>query len=424
MSKSGDIALKQKQSTITGGFSSFWYRFHANRPLFWSFLLVLGWRLLLEVDNYVFPRIHLFPAPEPSAAARLHLGQWARWDGGWYLDVIVNGYRHIHIASGQQNFVFFPIFPIITRWVALFLNVKNPIYVGLAINLLLTIGIALFLYKISNLIVQRYGSAQQKKRAEYIAVISIVALLLYPSTLFFAAFYSESFLIFGAAGAVYFALKDQLVYASIFAGISTGSKSLGLVVLPAIAIIAFEHWRIHQEPLKELVKSWLYILIGLWGLVAYAAYLAFRFGDALLPFKLEKAWGRESGFFLTNIIQRYYAHIFQLHYFGDKYTYMLNLIVMALPFLILAAGIWPLIRYKTFWPLVFGFFALAMPLSTGTMQSLNRYIMIVAPIIPFVILGVTSKRFGRVILYGVLSASFVLLMFFTAGFLQGSYFAG
>ncbi len=37
---------------------------------------------------------------------------WARWDTGWYLDVIGNGYRvQGSAASAQSNFAFFPLYP-------------------------------------------------------------------------------------------------------------------------------------------------------------------------------------------------------------------------------------------------------------------------------------------------------------------------
>jgi len=39
-----------------------------------------------------------------------------RWDAGWYLDIVTNGYRYAPgDATIQQNIVFFPAYPMLTR---------------------------------------------------------------------------------------------------------------------------------------------------------------------------------------------------------------------------------------------------------------------------------------------------------------------
>jgi hypothetical protein len=422
MSQKSDGILGLNKGVSFGVLSSVWYRFRSSKPLFWSTVLVISWRLVLELDNQFFA---LLRKPLKISKAVLHLDRWSHWDGGWYMGIVENGYHHIHLASGQQNFVFFPVFPISTRWVAYVLHISNPLYVGLMLNLLLTIGIAFFLYRLSCLIVLRYGDRQSREQAHAIALTAILVLLLYPSSFFFAAFYSEGFLVFGATAAVYYALEGRLLYSGIFAGLATGSKSLGFVVLPTVAAIILEQWLDHKTAIFNLLKRWCYVLIGLWGGLAYAIYLAAKFGDPLLPYKLEKEWGRQkSGFFLTNLTHLYYNHLFQFHYFHTRFNYLLNILVMALPFLVLGIGIWVTFRYKTFWPLVLCFFTLAMPLSTGIMLSLNRYVLVIAPVAPFIAIASVSTATRRRVLVLTLLLSSLFLLYFTAGFLQGGYFAG
>src|ERR1700722_7826176 len=54
-----------------------------------------------------------------------------RWDAGWYLQIAERGYSFIQDAGPrfQQNIVFFPAYPVITRVVALLLGNQPSMYV-------------------------------------------------------------------------------------------------------------------------------------------------------------------------------------------------------------------------------------------------------------------------------------------------------
>src|SRR5262249_24067406 len=63
-----------------------------------------------------------------------------RWDAGWSLQIGETGYRYAPDAGAeaQQNIVFFPAYPIITRVVALLLGNDKTAYVAAGIIVSLT----------------------------------------------------------------------------------------------------------------------------------------------------------------------------------------------------------------------------------------------------------------------------------------------
>lgn len=81
------------------------------------------------------------------------LGAWfyrliTTGDAGWYLTIARGGYAHLpyHLVHGQENWPFFPLFPVITRWVAEALG-SPALWVGFAIANASFLGFLVVLYR-------------------------------------------------------------------------------------------------------------------------------------------------------------------------------------------------------------------------------------------------------------------------------------
>jgi Gpi18-like mannosyltransferase len=397
-----------------------WYKFKNNKALVWSIGIVLIWRSVLEIINQLLPRFTTTPIKGSFIDG---LQRWALWDGGWYKGIVQNGYQFNHALSVQQSFAFFPLFPESVRLVYKITGI-NIFILGLLINLILVIIASYFIYKLSSVVCKKWGNKKTSINPHTVGTLSVLSVLLYPSGYFLGAYYGEAFLLVGVLGALYFTLTKRLVWAVVFIAIATATKTLGLVTIPTVLVIILEDWWVNKKSITMLIRNWLILLTGLVGLGAYSLYLKLSFGNALLFYQSEKAWNRsETGGsqFLSILIHRYYIHFFQEAYFGGLYSYVLNLIIMMAPFIILGVGIWIARRFKTFWPFTLGFFTLALPLSTGTMLSLNRYIIItIAPLSIFIFMSLTGrKRLVISSLYLLLSS--VLLIWFSAHFLHGTF---
>lgn len=390
-------------------------RISSDPLLRYSIILVVVWRACLEI------LCQLVGHPTyPQTSFAQYLAPWANWDGGWYLSIINQGYAPPDDPTWTANVAFFPSFPTTTNFIADFLHI-SPLYVGLVLNIFLTIGCVYLLMKLAYLLANRYGL---QKNAVRISLISAAVLLLHPAAFFMAAFYTEAFLIFGFIGAVYFALTSRYWLAVPFLIIASASKATGVLAIGIVGLIALEQWLRTHGSIMLMLKRWSVAILGTSGLAAYMAYLWIKHGDPLLFYKVESFWGRDhQGFFPAEIIRGYYAHIVDPAYFHSTFIYGMMLMYMMVPFVLIGAGIIIARAYRTFWPLVLGIAIVVIPLSTGLMESLNRYSLAAAPIIPFIVIWINSKVRPQFI-YALLALSGFVMLVSAYGFLDGDYFAG
>lgn len=381
----------------------------------WCLSITLAWRLALELLNQL--QAHLY---RQSNAVNTHalgyLARWAHWDGAWYLGIVENGYK-FQLKSGYQSIVFFPAFPLAARYLSDVTRL-NPILAGLLLNTVVTSFACFFMCKLT-ITVARIYTKKLYISQKYLGTLGVTCLLLYPASLFLAAYYVESLLILGIVASIYFALKNRLWWAAVFMILATASKSSGLVLLPVDALIVYEQWRVTKKrSYKQLIEKISILFIGLIGLGSFMLYQLIKLHNAFLFYKDQAAWRPLKGFFLNDIYQIYYSHLFQESYYGGKYYYALNLFIMFLPFLIMGLGIWIAAKYKTYWPLALGFLGLAVPISTGTLLSLNRIEIITIPMATFAVIACSKKKEYRKILLSILTVSGLLLILFTLGFLR------
>ena len=107
-----------------------------------------------------------------------------RWDAGWYLAIVTDGYKY---TAGdnlvQQNIVFFPAYPMLVRVIGRLLGGGMIGYVsaGMAVSLASFFGALVYLYALTR---ERFG----EETARY----SLWFLAAYPFAIFFGAVYTES----------------------------------------------------------------------------------------------------------------------------------------------------------------------------------------------------------------------------------------
>ena len=70
------------------------------------------------------------------------LNPWAHWDGVWFIKIAVNGY-----ASNDGSVAFFPLFPLLLRWVGVAFN-NNLVIAGIVFSLACYVGAMVLLYRL------------------------------------------------------------------------------------------------------------------------------------------------------------------------------------------------------------------------------------------------------------------------------------
>jgi hypothetical protein len=377
--------------------------------------MVAAWRIALELVNFV--EAHFI---YPQASLLETLQHWSKWDGGWYLSINNYGYMHASGTIQQENVAFFPGFPQTAGGIAHVLHVE-PFYVGIILNVILTVGSVYVLMKLATLFAHRYNAGKHARR---IALLSAAVLLAYPASFFFAAYYAEALLIFATLAAVYMTATRRLWWAVPFLAIATASKVTGVIVVATCMVMVLEQWIAARQPFRTLVGKLAIIAAGVSGLLAYMTYLWVRFGDPILFYKIQKTWGRNDDvFFVKRLVGGWYMHFFDHAHWPGIFEYSVNIFVMVLPFIVAAAVfiIWR--TYKVYWPIVLALLALGIPLSTGIMDSINRYCLILAPIIPLIVIW-AQRKLKPWMVCAILGLSGLAMLYYTFGFFREGWFAG
>lgn len=191
----------------------------------------LGLSLLPTMDFY--SKIYFSPDINPEYWIR-----WANWDGKGYLDIAKQGY-----TPGMT--VLFPIYPLSIKLLSLF--GINYFIAGIMIAHLSFLGGCFFFIKLAQM---DYPKLSAKK--------ALISLLIYPTSFYFGAVYSESLTFLLILTSFYFARKKYWLLASVLAGLSASTRLIGIAAIAGVFIEYFfnNHHRLNLQPvLKNLLGS-------------------------------------------------------------------------------------------------------------------------------------------------------------------------
>jgi 4-amino-4-deoxy-L-arabinose transferase-like glycosyltransferase len=210
--------------------------------------------LYMAVEGGSIPPFH----PVGTPLVRLHdvgwgVDVWARWDSGWYLDIVHHGY-----ADPLHTTAFFPAYPLLVRGVGWAFG-GHDIVAGVVVSLAACLGAFVLLYA---LVRDRLGEDVARRAVLYLA--------LFPTALFLGAVYSESLYLLFSVAAFYAATRGRWLPAGIATGLAILTRIAGVVLLPALAILA---WRAPNRrrafaglaaslPLGAVWPAWLWAAHG------------------------------------------------------------------------------------------------------------------------------------------------------------------
>ena len=203
------------------------------------------------------------------------LNIWAHWDGAWYSQIAAEGYHTVASTA------FFPLYPLLMRSFAeLFggpLSLPALSVWGVLLSLLALPFAFYFVYKIA-----------QSGWGERTARTAVLSLAVFPTSFFFNAVYTESLFLALSAGSIWaLRVRRDLLLACALAAFATATRNVGIFLLVPLA---YEWLRNAREYRWRVV----YLALAPSGLLAYAAYLWWRFGDPFLFYTEQSRWGREA----------------------------------------------------------------------------------------------------------------------------------
>jgi len=291
----------------------------------------IGWTNNEVIPLYANPHFHYLLEPHN------HLEFLSNWDGPIYLAIAAHGYK----TFAETNF--FPLYPILVYLVHFI--IPSLLDSGLIVSWLSFVGATYFFIKIAK---QLYSL---KKFPDKLMALSFF--VLFPTAVFFIATYTESLFALLSLGAIYFALNNRYILASLMLMFATATHITGIFVLALVGLILLE-----QK--IGFIKSTLSVIVGSLGLDSYMLYLYIKFHD---PLDFIKSQQQIHGWLEYN-----FSRLFST---ADPYTYIFII------FLVIAIIYW-WDRRKSF--AVYSFLFLLIPIVGGQFGGFNRYVLMAFPV--------------------------------------------
>lgn len=327
---------------------------------------------------------------------------WANFDGEHYLSIAMFGYKSLEQA-------FFPVYP---KLIAL---INTPLTFILGSSLLSSVVVGLVIsnvaFVITLILLFKLICLDFKKE---IAVSTIIVILLFPTSFYFGALYSESLFLLFAVTSFFCSRKEKWLLAGIFGCLAAGTRVFGILLLPALLIEAWQQ--------KAKIHAYLWLLLIVLGLGAYMFYQQITVGDALAFYNLQKIVGEQhqSGIVLIpQVFYRYIKMFFNINIFNPfSFAVILELLSGIIFFVLPFLGLIKKIRLSY---LFFAFFGFLLPTVQGSFSSSPRYVIVLFP--SFLVLALILKdlpKWLRVVYYSI---SIIFLCLATAMFLRGYWIA-
>lgn len=341
-----------------------------------SFVL---WRIFLSLVVYFAPFIFSLQTNFLGGGLQNYLQNpqlwlWANFDGEHYLAIAGEGYRPL-------TYFFFPVYPLLIK------------YLGLG-----QIG-ALFISHIS-FVLGLFGFYKLIKidYSTKIAKLAIILLLVFPTSFYFAASYTESLFFCLTIWSFYFFRTNKYLLAGIFGMVSSATRLIGVILLPSF-FMKFK---------KKLTVSFLKLGTIPLGILGYMYYLYRVTGDPLNFFNTVSIFGDQRSSKLIMLPQVFYRYIVKIipnlnfSYFPGTFTTLLEFICGCL---LLWAIIYSFRKISyDYW--VYMSLGYLIPTLAGSFSSMPRYVLVLFPFYIMVSKILVNKK---VLKFLILSISAVCL---------------
>lgn len=358
--------------------------------LFWFFLVNIFALLVLNRFNLTSDTAYLWIEHLKTTQKQSWnpISLHARWDSFAYLGVATHGYR-LKQDNPCANIVFFPLYPFLLHSVAP-LTRGNYIFAGWILSTLFLFGAVCVFY---NLLQEFHPSLDPETPIFY--------LLIFPTAFFLNAVYTESLFLFLSLLTFYYALKGRFGVAGVFGFLAALTRVTGVLLFVPVV---WEYCKRHG--IRGMLKpSFLPVFFIPLGTISFFLYHYVAFGDAFLFLKVESAWGRT---FLFN------RNHFSLFSPPAVVNFFLDIIFVG------CALVSAYLVFKRAW-VSYGLYilaTLAVALSTGTLISVGRYILVLFPIY-IALATVKSRHFEKVYTAASLLLFALHIILFVTGYWAG-----
>jgi len=327
------------------------------------------------------------------------LAIWGRFDSGWFLDLANGGYDRIARASGQANWAFFPLYPMLAAAFADVTGLSVFVSMLLLSNLCFLAALVLILRETSD----EFGRE---------AALCTVGLLCFmPDSFVFSAAYTEALFLLLVTVSLIALRRRRWFWAAGAISLATLTRNTGIgLVVPMLMVFGTDMWATRQqgggvtpwlrhhraEVLRFLCAVSLPVLV----LMGFCLFLYVRTGNPLAFVAIQAAWHREFHFPLFTVLT--ILHNPQLF---PSYEIM-NWGFASASFVLLGF-LWYWQRWSLFG---LGLFMVLVPLSAG-LESYRRFFIVMLPLtMASGALLARSPRFAPIVMCGLAMLNGAMMM--------------
>lgn len=274
-------------------------------------------------------------------------------DAWFYRSIAISGYEAPSPDGKPKNtWAFFPVYPLVVR--ALGGGGSSfPIVALLTSNAALLIA----LFAVAAVGRELGATDDDAERAAWY-------LALFPTSYFFSLPMTESVFLLLSAGSFLAAARQRWWAAGLAGGLAAATRVIGVCLLPALLLLPYQR---RQRPSRQQ----LWVLIIPLGMAAFVGYLYLRTGDPLAFVHAQVLWGRGSA---ANFESSSQTSGFVV---SEPWNFVALNAVVGL--LMIAASISFLVRRQWSYA-AYALLSVAVPLSSGSLQSLARYALVDFPL--------------------------------------------
>jgi hypothetical protein len=375
------------------GLRDAFFVFVLTRSLIFLILICVG-----QVDVVPFPEMdarHAFIKVDgQSFAGDLRRTMWQA-DVVHYVTIAQDGYLRAPFDISDRRsheYAFFPLFPLLL-WLLGHLTTDVILWSAALNNLFFFVALIL-LYKLT--LEFGYDDSVARRTLFYLAA--------FPVSYFFSAPFTESLFVLLTVGSFYAAKRERWWLAGVIGLLASGTRLTGVFLLPALLVLSWQMYR--SAPIKKIAG----LLLIPFGLFAYMFYSWWLSGDALAFKHASEAWNRKPEFFFIVPVIKYVLS--PQNVAGSWNVHLLN----AACILLCVACIYVLAKRREWAFALYTLLSIIPPLSSGVMQSFERYTMGFFPV--FIALGIvaTSERLDQTIRFVFIFLLGIMTTLFAARF--------
>lgn len=351
--------------------------------------------MLLYRSGQEFTNILKTTTPESFVTSPL-IYPWANFDGVHYIEIAKFGYT---TEAG-----FFPLYPILIKILSLFIG--NYFIAAILIsNTSFVVGL-IFFHKLIKL-----------DYPNKIANQAIIFLLIFPTSFFFAAAYSESLFLALLMSCLYFTRKRMWFLASILGLLLSSTRIVGILILP---VLFWEFYTLEKTNFKNISLKLISLFLVPLGLLSYMIFNYIHWGNFMYFIKAQGMFSNNRSvdqvILFPQTLFRYSKIIATVPY--QQYEWWIALVELSLTFFVLTLLLFGFKQRMRISYLIFSILVLLLPISSGTLSGMPRYVLMTFPI--YITIALFKNKYLK-ITYFILCL-FLLTILWTL-FTKGYYVA-